>query len=302
MRKTRVVFGNFACLCVAGLIPLLPMPATAASCLDRAEVTPARIDYVVDGDTVSLRGGKRVRIIGLNAPEIERPANAKRAGQNKQAGSARSKGYKASKKASNAGALAARLYLHKLLHKNKDSIGLVWGLESRDRHGRMLAHLLIPGPEGNRQLVAKHMISAGWALASAVAPNTRCADYLGSQESNARINKKGLWGLIDSSPPGKLPWVVKSRKLKARETGFYLIRDRIDRVQQNNSGHRLLLQHGLVVTLPDKGSKANAELKQLTAGSWIEVRGWVSRSQRRHWLKLQHWSNIQLSQPSQNRD
>ncbi len=79
----------------------------------------ARVRYVYDGDTVLLEDGRKVRLIGLNAPEL---------GRDDQAPEPR--------------AAAARDALVAILDSHRQ-IGLRYGRERHDRYGRVLAHLYL---------------------------------------------------------------------------------------------------------------------------------------------------------------
>src|SRR5690554_6263424 len=72
--------------------------------------------HVIDGDTLDLADGRRVRLIGINAPEIGRQGNV-------------SEPY----------AQAARKGLQQLV-SNAD-LRLLVGEETKDRYGRTLGHL-----------------------------------------------------------------------------------------------------------------------------------------------------------------
>lgn len=117
----------------------------------RTDLTQARtLVRVLDGDTVELDGGERVRIIGINAPETwERKGKQWRRIEN-----ADPKG------------VAAWEWLSS--HEGR-SVRVTLGQERRDRYGRTLAHLyLLPdGPD-----VACELIRRGLVEVQAWPPNT----------------------------------------------------------------------------------------------------------------------------------
>src|SRR4051812_4776197 len=49
----------------------LSVPAWTADCIPFGAGEVARIDRVYDGDTVKLVDGRHVRILGVNAPEVD---------------------------------------------------------------------------------------------------------------------------------------------------------------------------------------------------------------------------------------
>ena len=138
---------------------------------------PMRVERVVDGDTVRLAGGRRVRLIGINAPEL---GGQGRAGE--------------------PFAQAARRALEVRVRESGDTLRLVPGLERRDAHGRELAHLY---DRDGRNLAAL-LLEDGLAFQVAVAPNLRLVDCHRQLERRARVARRGLWERDPYLAPGQL--------------------------------------------------------------------------------------------------
>ena len=130
----------------------------------RAATRPVRVERVVDGDTVALADGRRVRIIGIDAPEIARRGTP-----------------------GEAGGLAARRHLVTLL----DGAGVQVrpGATPRDRYDRHLAYLALP--DGSD--VAARMLRAGHVVASPHPDNMQRAGRYLALEAEAREAGRGLW-------------------------------------------------------------------------------------------------------------
>lgn len=126
--------------------------ATAALALE------ARVSEVLDGDTVVLSTGEKVRVIGINAPETHEPL-----------------GDEATR------ALAA-------LVTNRP-LQIAVGTEKRDRYGRTLAYLDVAGQDAGLALVRQ-----GLAATVAFPPNTTRLDQYLAVEREARTARRGLWG------------------------------------------------------------------------------------------------------------
>lgn len=68
---TAVASGRLLSLLAIGLLLALAATATAADAARlRRGGTTARIEYVVDGDTVQLTNGRRVRLVQIDTPEV----------------------------------------------------------------------------------------------------------------------------------------------------------------------------------------------------------------------------------------
>ena len=118
-----------------------------------------RVVKVVDGDTVKIRGRRgleSVRLIGIDAPEVGEP-----------------------------GADAATDALREL---TDDPVQLMLGeSETRDRYGRLLAHLFAGDTHVNRRLIAD-----GHAYAERRFPHVYQRDFAAA-EATARGKTLGLW-------------------------------------------------------------------------------------------------------------
>ncbi len=141
--------------------------AHADSCSMPPSAAHASVRHVIDGDTLELVDGRRVRLIGIDTPEIGRQG-----------------------KPSEPFAEAARDRLRELAGGR---VRLVEGLEPKDRHGRALAYLF--DPDG-RSLEAA-LLREGLGFALALPPNVSMAGCHASAERVAREARRGLW---QSSP------------------------------------------------------------------------------------------------------
>lgn len=125
-----------------------------------------RVEYVVDGDTVHLADGTKVRLVGLNTPEVahhDRPAEP--------------------------GGREARAFLRERLDGKE--VRLEHGAERRDKYDRTLAHLFTrDGTNINRLLLEQ-----GHAHAVVRPPNVARAGEYFEAEAEARRAGRGIWAL-----------------------------------------------------------------------------------------------------------
>ncbi len=116
----------------------------------------------MDGDTLRLEGLGRVRLIGIDTPEVH--GSAEPCGQ------------------------VAAAFVARLLAPGT-RVRYRVGVEPRDRYGRLLAYLRLPdGRSLNRLLLER-----GYARTLAIAPNTgRARDFAGAAD-RARTARRGVW-------------------------------------------------------------------------------------------------------------
>lgn len=121
----------------------------------------------IDGDTIELDGGERVRILGIDTPELSEktPAGGWRRIENPAPA-----------------AIASRDWLRS---QEGRVVRLSFDKKKKDRYGRTLAHVyLLPnGPD-----VATELLRRGWAKVVAIPPNTaRYADWKDTAERSHRV-------------------------------------------------------------------------------------------------------------------
>lgn len=157
-RKTPV----WAALFLASSLVLAGSGRVEAPSAEAAEW--AAVEHAIDGDTVRLSDGRRVRLIGINTPEYE-PWRSHAEPYGKEAAQ----------------------YASSLLDGTR--VRLEYDRDRTDRYGRTLAYLYLPdGRSVNHMLVEE-----GYAKAIYVAPNGRYYRTLKAAERSARSRRKGLW-------------------------------------------------------------------------------------------------------------
>jgi micrococcal nuclease len=126
-------------------------------------VTPATIEYVHDGDTLFLTDGTKVRLLGIDTPEI---------GENREC----------------YGDEATAL-LRSLLPEGAP-VRVLSDVQPLDQYGRSLLFIYTDGGE----LVNLAMIEQGAAEAVVLEPNLLFADELEAAEDAAQSAGTGMWG------------------------------------------------------------------------------------------------------------
>jgi endonuclease YncB( thermonuclease family) len=122
-----------------------------------------KVTYVVDGDTIVLESGKKVRYIGIDTPEM---------GEN---------GKPDDCFAQTAKSVNTSLVLNQVVELEKDT-------SDTDKYGRLLRYVYVDGV-----LINDFLVRQGYARLETVPPDTGFASELKSAEQEAKINKRGLW-------------------------------------------------------------------------------------------------------------
>jgi endonuclease YncB( thermonuclease family) len=219
-----------------------------------------QVRYVHDGDSLVLRDERKIRLIGINSPEMARK------GQPDQAL-----------------AIKARDRLRQLLFKQGNRARLVYGKQRKDRHGRALAHLW--SADGTNLSAALLGEGLGWALA--IPPNIQWLDCYLAAENKARSVGRGVWGQPVYA-------AKKSTQLDLRESGFHRVRGRIVRVNRGGGALWINLQGRFAVRIAERDLQWFATPPD---GDWIgreiEVRGWLYTARGEVRVNLHHPAALQ---------
>ena len=171
----------------------VPGPVTLGP---RTPCLEAELVSVIDGDTIKvrLRGGssERVRLIGVDAPEWGEPLAA-----------------------------LATQELARIV--GRGPVFLEFDLEKRDKYGRLLAYVWVPGsrptgdvavsrPQGGSDPGSKgagggaglamanlELLRAGLAVLYTVPPNVAYVEELRRAQEEARADERGIWGATGAS-------------------------------------------------------------------------------------------------------
>ncbi len=132
----------------------------------------ATVKHVIDGDTVVLCSGKKVRYMGINAPEIAHEPGERDEPFGRKA-----------------------LEENRRLVKGR-RVRLEPGPESRDRFGRALAYLFLP----DGTMVNERLVRNGLAYVCAPSPAIPHFDTLLNAQRYAISHSAGIWSVPASRP------------------------------------------------------------------------------------------------------
>ncbi len=124
----------------------------------------AVVRRVVDGDTVVLTTGERIRYIGMDTPELHHP-----------------------KKPVQWYAREAMEFNRKLVEGK--TVRLEFDVERHDKYGRTLAYVYLP----DGTFVNAELVRQGYAHLLTIPPNVKYAELFLKCEREAREANRGLW-------------------------------------------------------------------------------------------------------------
>ena len=252
--KRALVTGALFCLC-------LPLNSPAAQlCPASAIAESVVVKHISDGDSLRLEDGRKLRLIGINAPELARdnhPADAL--------------------------GVDARSTITQLLRQSHNRISLQYGAERQDKYQRTLAHVYL---SDGRSLQAS-LIELGMATAFTTPPNDEHSACYRAVEQIAIQQRRGVWALDDYQ-------LKRVSQLQTSDNGFRRIVGKVSRVQTTADATWIMLDEKLKVRIAknDRIFFQSSQLQQLQ-GKTIEIRGWLHSSrpsgqQPPYFMQLRH--------------
>lgn len=131
-----------------------PTPTTSTPV---PETTFAIVSEVIDGDTIKLQNGDRIRLLGINTPEMGQPHYDEATNRLKE------------------------LIEGKNVTLEKD-------VEDKDQYGRLLRHIYV-----DDTFVNLEMVREGYANIYIISPNIKYSNEFKKAEEEAKIAGRGVW-------------------------------------------------------------------------------------------------------------
>lgn len=121
-----------------------------------------KVIRVLDGDTIEIEGGERVRYLGINAPESGQPFSTEATRENERL-------------------VAGR------------TVTLEFDVQTQDRYERLLAYVW-----AGDILVNQEIVKNGYAVIETIQPNVKYQDLILKAQQEARSACRGLWASLCS--------------------------------------------------------------------------------------------------------
>ena len=217
-----------------------------------------RIQYVYDGDTVKLVDGRKIRLLGINTPEVE--------GRNKN---------------EEAGGEEAKHWLTNALKGKR--VRLVLDSEQKDKYGRTLAYLFTEdGLHLNLELVR-----LGLASLSIFPPNLLYSDELLRAQNEAEKDSRDIW----SRPEYRIKPASSLRAGNHR--GWQRISGRVKKIRTTRKYVYLSLSERVDFRI-ERANLALFPNPNSYVGKQVEIRGWLNRSKERYSMLIRHPSSVKM--------
>lgn len=214
------------------------------------------VKKVYDGDTVQLLDGRKVRLLGINTPEIAHRDNP-----------------------AEAGGETAKAWLEKALQGKK--VRLQTDAEKQDKYGRALAYLFTEdGLHINLALVKQ-----GLAAVTIHPPNLLHVEPLLAAEHEAEAARLGIWNMPE--------YAAQPAETLSRDNyrGWKRLSGRVTGVRRSGKYTYLQMSPAFSARIERSDLPLFGDLDAYL-GKQVELRGWPTRSKDRYMLPLRHPGGI----------
>lgn len=224
----------------------------------RPGVSYYQVEKVFDGDTILLANGQKVRLLGINTPEV--------AGRNKSA---------------EAGGEQAKASLQRYVEGRK--VSLQGDVEKQDKYQRTLAHVFTE----NKEHVNLELVRQGLAAINIYPPNLKYVDALVDAQQQAESSGLGIWSYPEYAPQSYRELSDDNYKGWKRLTG------RVLAVKTTAKYSYLQFSDHVAVRIDNQWRELFPDLA-LYLGKNLEVRGWLHKNRQRFALHVRHPAEIKV--------
>ncbi|MGH8563614.1 MAG: thermonuclease family protein [Gammaproteobacteria bacterium] len=208
---------------------------------------------VIDGDTLVLRGAERLRLIGIDAPEMRHDGRGPEP-------------YAREARAALVDWSARRI------------VGVQYGQSPHDRYGRGLAHLFLANGDNVQALLLRRGLATNLFLP----PNGEYLDCYAAAETEARVARRGIWSQASFAP-------IAAKRLGRAARGYRVVTGTVTSARCRRTGVWLRLDGvlGVKIGQEDVGYFKGRDLCRLR-GRQVSVRGLVRPYRGSSRMRLRH--------------
>lgn len=254
MRRNALLKKSLA----SSLLIIIVYSNSYADCPTFTGGTLDTVTRVVDGDTLHLATGVKVRLAGINTMELgydERPDDAK--------------------------AMGAKHLLERIISANGHQVRLEPATEPTDNYGRLVAHAYT----NNGNNIQEQILHAGLALGYAYPPNLEYLECYRAAETSAREQHLGLWSIP----------AIDANHITNDIKGFVRIQGVVHKI--NTTRKSIWIELGkLSLHLASKDMQLfnNFNLNTLL-GTKVEARGYLNTYKSKLQMRIRHPADLLLN-------
>ena len=223
----------------------------------------AQIRYIHDGDTVHLSDNRKVRLIGIDTPELARKVRHQWLPEQ-------------------AFAKEARDYARDLIDQLGNQVNLMPGIEPTDKYGRKLFHIQL----SDDSLLQSRLLKAGLAIAFTTPPNQQFSQCYQQLENQAKAQQRNIW------THSKYRSITAS-SLTPVNKGFHIIKGKISHIGESKKAFWINFQSNFSARIKKTDIKYFSYALDVLVNKTITIKGWVRHYNGKAQISLRHPSAIE---------
>jgi len=231
-------------------------------CKEFIATETATVRYVHDGDTLFLSDKRKLRLIGIDTPELARD-------------------HKNTVSAEQPFAREARDFVRRLISQYGHQISLMPGVEKTDRYQRWLFHIRL----SDGSLLQSRLLQAGLAVAYTTPPNQLLSNCYQQAEHVAQQQNKNIW----SAPKYQ---AIAAEKLQAKHRGFHIIKGKVRHIGESKKAIWLNFYGNFSARIDKRDQRYFHDSLNDLLEKEITVRGWLHHDNNKIRMTLRHPSAI----------
>lgn len=234
-----------ALVCDAGTIAQAVCPVYTTGKLET-------VTTVVDGDTLTLATGVKVRLAGIDTAELGHGLGPDAPG-----------------------AQSGKQLLKQLMDGSSNQIRLETAKESSDRYGRLIAHVY----SNDGKNIQEQILRSGWALGYARPPNMEHLECYREAETEAQKKQLGLWR-IPAKPVASLDLGVQ---------GFTRVAGKVLRINRSRKSIWIAMGERFSIRVAQEDlHHFNAVAFEQLVGHTLEARGYLNTYHGQIQMRIRH--------------
>lgn len=234
-----------------------------------SNVKSAIVHHIIDGDTLVLTDGKKIRLLGINTPEV----NLKKPQQSQPLG------------------ISARSRLQELIPDGSE-VTLIFDQRKKDRYKRLLAFVRYRNKHGVEIDTGEVLLKEGLAWQYLILPNQLCWENYRHAESIAYNRQSGVWDKQNYQIEKASTVVLSDKKrLYKRLSGT------VTGLDHSSKNYWFIVDDRIWFGIARKDAHYfGGEIESIKQGTRLLLSGWMYQSYNKLRIKARHPQAIRIFQ------
>jgi len=230
-------------------------------------IKTAFVHHITDGDTLVLTDGKRVRLLGINTPEV----NFHKPEQSQPLG------------------ISARSRLQELL-PDGTQVTLIFDQRKKDRYKRLLAFVRYTNNEGVEIDTGEVLLKEGLAWQYLILPNQLCWNNYRQAETKAYEKQSGVWDRRNYQTER-----AAIASLSDQKRQYKRLSGTVTSIEHSSKNFWFIIDDTIWLGIARKDAHYFAgEIENIKKGTSLLVSGWMYRSYEKLRIKARHPQAIRI--------